>query len=224
MGNPGDKYVFSFRWGFPVVTVDDHYVTFENTPLDVTTLGTLSNDHGLEGGQPCVVLVTAPIHGVLDLRCNGSFTYTADDKFNREDTFEYAMTDGAVESQPATVTITVATAYPWHNGIEPLNVSAEGGITPIDALMVINELNSEHKTDLPTDRPRPLTAPFLDVNRDGQVTPFDALLVINYLNSGEGEGEHLGGQRSSGDGMVASCRHGGTGADGRLLERRETVA
>ena len=57
--------------------------------------------------------------------------------------------------------------------------------------MVINDAERRTVfTHCTTDRPRPLTAPFLDVSRDGQVTPFDALLVINFLNSGEGEGEH----------------------------------
>ena len=55
--------------------------------------------------------------------------------------------------------------------------------------MVINDLNANGVHTLPADRPRPLTAPFLDVSRDGQVTPFDAVLVINFLNGGEGEGE-----------------------------------
>ena len=118
----------------------------------------------------------------------------------------------------------MGTIYPWHNGFEPLNVSAEGGITPLDALLVINVLNSEHKTDLPTDRPRPLAAPFLDVSRDGQLTPFDALLVINFLNKGEGEGEHSADSAVPATTWWQSADTTAQEPVGAELERRETVA
>jgi hypothetical protein len=60
----------------------------------------------------------------------------------------------------------------------PLDVSGEGHISPIDALLVINALNEQAAgefTFVPGDR--------VDTSRDGQLTPLDALLVINYLNS-----------------------------------------
>ncbi len=67
-----------------------------------------------------------------------------------------------------------------------LDTNHDGLITPIDALLVINELNSQ-------SRGSSSTAHNLDTNRDGFVTPIDALLIINELNSrsgsGSGEGE-----------------------------------
>jgi hypothetical protein len=70
-----------------------------------------------------------------------------------------------------------------------LDVNNDGFVTPIDALLVINHMNSSGgTTQAPTNGF--ITAPFLDVNNDGFVSPIDALMVINYLNSGgEGEGE-----------------------------------
>jgi hypothetical protein len=62
-------------------------------------------------------------------------------------------------------------------------------VTPIDALMVINYLNSGQPRQLAGS---PTGPPFWDVHADGFVTPLDALTVINYLNqrhSGSGEGE-----------------------------------
>jgi hypothetical protein len=136
------------------------------------------------------VLASPTLHGTLELHSDGSFTYTPNSHFNREDTFEYYVDDGTYESDPATVTITVATAFPWYNGHNRLNVNDDTLVTPIDALLIINALNRGESGRLPLERPRPLTTPFYDVNRDGYLSPIDALQVINYLNrGGDGEGE-----------------------------------
>ncbi|QDV23007.1 dockerin type I domain-containing protein [Aureliella helgolandensis] len=76
----------------------------------------------------------------------------------------------------------------WHNAFQPLDVSGDRFVSPLDALLVINFLNSNLDQDL-ADR-EPLTpSVFMDVNEDGFITPFDALLVINFLNNNTGEGE-----------------------------------
>ncbi len=78
----------------------------------------------------------------------------------------------------------------WNNVLQPLNSSGDNTqiVSPIDALLIINELN------LPTIRqgagsalPPAGTAgltppPFVDVNCDNNVTPLDALLIINAIN------------------------------------------
>jgi len=82
------------------------------------------------------------------------------------------------------------------NFANPLDVNADGYVTPLDALMVINHLNANGSERL-TGYTH--VAPFIDVNMDGFVAPIDPLLVVNYLNanstantgapgSGEGEG------------------------------------
>ncbi len=90
---------------------------------------------------------------------------------------------------------------PWRNPIEPLDVNNSGGttpITPLDALLVINFINSGIVGSNPL--PNPPTADFsppptgnqffYDGNGDGFATPLDALLIINRLNGGgSGEGE-----------------------------------
>lgn len=79
---------------------------------------------------------------------------------------------------------------PWKNYQQPEDVSQNGLVSPTDALLIINHLNSQGG--------RPLTANdlnmenLLDVNGSGSLSPVDALLVINLLNRrrvGEGEGE-----------------------------------
>lgn len=70
------------------------------------------------------------------------------------------------------------------------DVNADGFITPIDALLVINFLNSQGSRSV-VGLPAP--PPYRDVNGDNFISPIDALLVISYLNdrgrSGSGEGE-----------------------------------
>jgi len=85
----------------------------------------------------------------------------------------------------------------WHNPIHDTDVSGDGQIFPLDALLVINELNANKFSDPKTHQlVDPTTLPhfdnrFLDTDGDGRVFPIDALLVINELNrrGGGGEGE-----------------------------------
>ncbi len=70
-------------------------------------------------------------------------------------------------------------------------MNADGAVSPIDVLQVINYLNNPAKPrqlTLPVNQPLP---PYVDVNGDGVVAPLDALLVINFLNAlrGSSEGE-----------------------------------
>ncbi len=72
-----------------------------------------------------------------------------------------------------------------------LDVNADGIISPIDALLVIDYINSARPVDLPGSGV--VAPPYFDTNGDEKVTSIDALLIINYLNTriggGEGEGE-----------------------------------
>lgn len=69
-------------------------------------------------------------------------------------------------------------------GLTSPDVNNDSFVTPLDALLVINDLNANG-----AHLHEPLTASasvqyvWLDVSHDGWVTPLDALLVINYLNA-----------------------------------------
>ena len=63
----------------------------------------------------------------------------------------------------------------FHNFLEPHDVNDDRFISPIDALQVINRLNSHQAS--------PTHHAFEDVNDDGLVSPLDALLIINNLNT-----------------------------------------
>jgi hypothetical protein len=81
-----------------------------------------------------------------------------------------------------------STLVPWQNSENRFDVDADHRITPLDALLVIIDLNATGPRQLNNppsagDPPR-----FIDVNGDGMLTPLDALAVIIRLNSG-GNGE-----------------------------------
>jgi hypothetical protein len=72
----------------------------------------------------------------------------------------------------------------WQNAINRMDVNFDGFITPIDALIVINRLNTQGSGTLdPTPNAPNIPQPFFDVNGDGDVTPIDALIIINRLNT-----------------------------------------
>lgn len=81
----------------------------------------------------------------------------------------------------------------WTNPRNRLDVSDNQVVDPLDALQVINRLNTlgPGSLSLP-EAADELQSPFLDTDGDGQVMPHDVLLVVNDLNrpadSAEGEG------------------------------------
>ena len=84
------------------------FTTNEDTALSVPLAsGLLANDSDPEGNPLSAVVETQPANGTLTLNANGTFTYTPNANFAGTDTFTYRATDGAVQSTPATVTITI---------------------------------------------------------------------------------------------------------------------
>jgi len=80
----------------------------------------------------------------------------------------------------------------WNNLGHPFNVNgdAAGVVSPVDALLVVNELNTRKFSDPDTgELPRQVADEasnfFFDVSCDNCVSPLDALQVINFLNKGE---------------------------------------
>jgi len=90
--------------------------------------------------------------------------------------------DGGVDTgAPQTFKINIAKAHPGHNAVLALDVNGDGGISPNDALLIINQINAFGSG--PVDPVAGVAAPYLDVSMDGYISPMDALAVINYLNS-----------------------------------------
>jgi VCBS repeat-containing protein len=110
--------------------------------------------------------------------------------------------DGGIDhSQPELFTITIDKPHPFHNEMNPLDVSGDSFVAPVDALTVINFINAfGSKVLIARDaggaQASDESDPYYDVNGDNQVSPIDALMIINYLNGiasgGEGESRHGG--------------------------------
>ncbi len=96
----------------PPVAVDDAYSTDEDTPLTVSSpaAGVLANDTDPDVPPQTLtaVQVSTTSHGTLTFNADGTFTYNPQPNFNGTDTFTYRLSDGIAQSNPATVTITVA--------------------------------------------------------------------------------------------------------------------
>jgi len=102
---------------------------------------------------------------------------------------------GAVEMPVEATNADAVFSGGWHHQADPYDVNGEDGVTPRDALAIVNYLNAHPgQTSLPS---RSAAAPpFYDVNADGACTPHDALLVVNFLErarlaTAEGEADTL---------------------------------
>jgi VCBS repeat-containing protein len=69
--------------------------------------GLLANDVDHVGNPLVALLVSGPAHGTLTLNSNGTFSYTPNQDFYGTDSFSYMANDGSLNSNVATVTITV---------------------------------------------------------------------------------------------------------------------
>ncbi len=88
------------------VAGNDGYSTLEDTTLNLAAPGVLGNDTDVDGTLTAV-LVTGPSHGTLLLNSDGSFTYTPAANYYGPDAFTYKASDGLLDSNNATVAITV---------------------------------------------------------------------------------------------------------------------
>jgi hypothetical protein len=92
----------------PPEAFDDVYVTPEDTPLTVGLLaGVHSNDTDVDGDQLHATEVSGPSHGTLSLADDGSFSYTPAANYDGPDSFTYRTSDAQLDSNVATVSITV---------------------------------------------------------------------------------------------------------------------
>ncbi len=86
----------------------------------------------------------------------------------------------------------------WRSPADSNDVNADGFVTPVDALLVINDINTFGSRVLPKDFVE--DSAYVDASGDQSVSPIDALLVINHLNTvGNGlrtisEGGRLGSE------------------------------
>ncbi len=71
----------------------------------------------------------------------------------------------------------------YQNPDNPLDVTGDSFVTPLDALRILNSLNLNGGARRLDPATEPLGRSFLDTNGDYQLTPLDALIVINGIAS-----------------------------------------
>ena len=72
----------------------------------------------------------------------------------------------------------------WQNAVNRFDVNNDGHVSPIDVLLIINDVNNKGARRLPVPpAPADIWPRFLDVTGDGFVSPIDILHVINTLNA-----------------------------------------
>jgi len=81
------------------------------------------------------------------------------------------LIDAAMQSQ-----------LPWHSAAKPNDVNQNGLVTPLDALLVIIDLNANGARKLEAPQGTALLVNLYDTNGDGYLSPLDALLIIIELN------------------------------------------
>ena len=86
------------------VAKDDSLTTDEDTAGNGNVL---TNDTDADNAILTAELVSGPSDGTLELNGDGSYTYTPDANFNGSDSFTYKVNDGTVDSDTATVSLTV---------------------------------------------------------------------------------------------------------------------
>jgi VCBS repeat-containing protein len=79
---------------------------------------------------------------------------------------------------------------PYRNPTNVYDVNADGFVTPLDALLIINRMNATGpgRLVLPPTADTEIP-PYVDVNGDLYISPIDALLVMNRINQPNAEGE-----------------------------------
>ncbi len=142
--------------------------------------------------------LTQPSRGTVLVNPDGTFTYTNNGGATGDtDSFTYRPIDATGRvGNVTTVTFNLGRSR-YQNPIPgfSFDVSANGVITPLDALRIVNLLARRRVNSLPVSELTTAPPDFFDVNGDGIVRLNDALIVINEIGRrnrqrlGQPEGE-----------------------------------
>ena len=91
---------------------DDFFSTLEDTSITYSAAQILGNDTDINGDPLTIVSVTSVSGGSVVLNPDGTVTFTPDSNFSGTAEFSYIASDGSLESNEATVTVTVTPVAP----------------------------------------------------------------------------------------------------------------
>ncbi|MEM9827674.1 MAG: RHS repeat-associated core domain-containing protein [Planctomycetota bacterium] len=188
----------------PVHPHESFEVSLLNSTSGDSLLGemvTLSGGDALLSVQADGTVYTAPGVTVTGLDASGgtidmtsSVRVTVDlpdDAINQVDptiaTLYFDLVGFGDESSSVDVTdIQIGLDLDWQNPVNRFDVSNLGGVTPLDALLILNEIRRESVHDRATTQLFAVTEevgppPFYDVTGDNRITPLDSLQVLNEI-------------------------------------------
>lgn len=164
----------------PPLAKPDQYSTLSGQKLVLNrSQGVLANDRDPEGTTLSARLVETTRGGVLTLNADGSLTYQPDPLFLGQDSFSYEAWDGQAASAPVRVNIDVRPKPT--NPAHPADVNADGFLSPLDAVLIVNYLLRNGAGSVPAWYEAP---PFVDYNGDGSVTPRDVDRTVADIDNG----------------------------------------
>lgn len=94
----------------PPIAVNDAVTAYDSGSITLVYLfGALgNNDYDPDGDRLTATILTQPLHGILSVNTNGSYSYAPAGGYLGPDSFTYAVSDGQLAGlTPATVSITV---------------------------------------------------------------------------------------------------------------------
>jgi hypothetical protein len=100
----------------------------------------LGNDTDANGDSLTALLVSGPAHGSLTLNTNGSFTYTPAAGYTGADSFTYKANDGSLDSNVATVSITLTNKVWYIDSSAATNGDGRSN-SPFNSLTNFNAVN-----------------------------------------------------------------------------------
>ena len=167
------------------VTNDDIASTFIETPV---VIDVAANDRDTDGqlDLTSISVVRQPLRGEAIPLNNGTVRYVPEPGFIGTETFDYIIADQEGRfSEPETVEVRVLSSR-LQNPARFQDVNADGDISPLDALLIVNALSArQNEFDIRLGgipvRASDVGPSFLDANGDGKISPQDALDVIDEL-------------------------------------------
>ncbi len=163
------------------VAVGEMFTTDEDTQLDITAPGVLSNDTDVDMDSLSAVLVTGPANAQsFTLNADGSFSYNPAADFNGSDSFTYEADDGTTVSNTVTVDITV-------NAVNDPPVAVDDAYSTDEdvALNVVAPGVLGNDTDV---EPDPLTASLVSGPASAQSFTLNADGSFNYVPNADFNG------------------------------------
>lgn len=135
--------VKDLRLGMPQEAHDDTVSTEEDVPQDLDVAG---NDLGADQPGVVPVLVAGPAHGTLELIAEGRFRYTPAADWSGEDSFTYQLSDGRLDSNIATVTLTVTPVNDAPVAADAQLTLVEDGVQRIDLVALAGDVEGDALT------------------------------------------------------------------------------